>query len=92
MNMAKEYARIMYERCKANNIDIKGNFFSTNGGEYSDYQREVAKTVLGGIANEDSIAELIEDGDCAFADYFVDGEYGVNAEDGCGEWLPQYKY
>ena len=93
MTNAKKYAEMMYHKCKENNVDISGDFFSTNNANgYAVYQDEVAREILGSNASEDSIAELIEDGDCEFADYFVDGEFGVNAVDGRGEWLPQYKY
>ena len=98
MKMAQEYASLMYQTLKSREIDIhKEGFFAMNNSEgYSHFQDEVAHKVLSQYADNDYIENyidtLIDEGDVEFGKYFVNEEYGVNASDGVGEWLPEYEY
>ena len=53
MTNAKKYAEMMYHKCKENNVDISGDFFSTNNANgYAVYQDEVAREILGSNASQ----------------------------------------
>ncbi len=96
--MAQEYAGLMYNTLKSSEVDIhEEDFFAMNNPEgYSRFQDEVAYKVLSQYGDYDYINStmdtLIDEGDAEFGKYFVNEEYGVNASDGVGEWLPEYEY